>query len=49
MTDKEHVENMVKALIDEGHPIRIISGEGEIGAVEPYTGNRWILARPEQK
>jgi hypothetical protein len=43
MSDK-HVEKYVQELIDKGHPIRIVSGEGEIGHVEPYTGKRTIRA-----
>ena len=29
---------------DAGHPIRIVSGEGEIGHIEQYTGKRTIRA-----
>jgi hypothetical protein len=34
----------IKALINKGRPVRIVSGEGDIGHVEPYTGVRTIRA-----
>jgi hypothetical protein len=44
MINKEHINRLVQELIDAGHPIRIVSGEGEIGAAKPYTGKRTIRA-----
>ena len=34
----------IEELIANGNPIRITSGEGEIGSIEPYTGKRTIRA-----
>ena len=34
----------IQKLIDGGAPIVIVSGEGELGAAEPYTGKRTIRA-----
>jgi hypothetical protein len=35
----KYVEELIKT-----NPIRIVSGEGEIGHIEPYTGKRTIRA-----
>ncbi len=34
----------LKELLDSDAPIQIISGEGEIGGIEPYTGKRSLRA-----
>jgi len=42
------INDRVQTLIDAGHPIRVTSGEGEVGHVDPYTGTRTVRAIKRQ-
>ncbi len=34
----------IEALIATGKPLQVVSGEGEMGSIEPYTGKRTVRA-----
>lgn len=34
----------IEALIATGKPLQVVSGEGETGSIEPYTGKRTVRA-----